>query len=187
MLCRINLWTFRLPGLHERIEDLEPNLDFELERASEILGFNVSIGGEARRRFLDFAAQPKSLWSGNFRDLNAAVLRTATLAAGGRIDLPIVEEEMGRLRALWVATPNPATEDDALDALIGPEGTRSIDPFDRIQLAEVLRTCRASATLSEAGQRLFAYSRRGKRSQNDADRLRKYLNRFSLDWQLVRG
>ncbi|HTN89863.1 MAG TPA: sigma 54-interacting transcriptional regulator, partial [Sorangium sp.] len=27
LLARINLWTFRLPGLRERVEDIEPNLD----------------------------------------------------------------------------------------------------------------------------------------------------------------
>ena len=36
LLARINLWTFRLPGLADRPEDVEPNLDYELE----------SLGGE---------------------------------------------------------------------------------------------------------------------------------------------
>ena len=34
LLARLNLWTYRLPGLAERSEDIEPNLDFELERWS---------------------------------------------------------------------------------------------------------------------------------------------------------
>jgi transcriptional regulatory protein RtcR len=32
LYARINLWTFSLPGLALRPEDIEPNLDFELER-----------------------------------------------------------------------------------------------------------------------------------------------------------
>ncbi len=32
LLSRIDLWSFRLPGLAERSEDIEPNLDYELER-----------------------------------------------------------------------------------------------------------------------------------------------------------
>ena len=32
LLARINLWTFRLPGLQERVEDLEPNLGYELDQ-----------------------------------------------------------------------------------------------------------------------------------------------------------
>jgi transcriptional regulatory protein RtcR len=35
----------------------------------------------------------------NFRDLNAAVVRMATLAQGGRISVKIVEEEIERLGA----------------------------------------------------------------------------------------
>src|SRR5262245_63661732 len=30
LLARINLWTFRMPGLRERAEDIEPNLEYEL-------------------------------------------------------------------------------------------------------------------------------------------------------------
>jgi len=32
LLARLNLWTFALPALKERPEDMEPNIDFELDR-----------------------------------------------------------------------------------------------------------------------------------------------------------
>jgi transcriptional regulatory protein RtcR len=32
LLARMNLWTFRLPGLVERREDIKPNLDCELDQ-----------------------------------------------------------------------------------------------------------------------------------------------------------
>jgi transcriptional regulatory protein RtcR len=32
LLARFNLWTFQLPGLRDRTEDIEPNLLFELEQ-----------------------------------------------------------------------------------------------------------------------------------------------------------
>jgi len=60
-----------------------------------------------------------------------------------------------------------------------------IDPFDRVQLAETIRVCRSSRSMSEAGRSLFSASRERKSSPNDADRLRKYLTRFSLDWNAV--
>jgi len=41
-------------------------------------------------------------------------------------------------------------------------------------------------TLSEAGRRLFGVSRTRKTSPNDADRLRKYLGRFGLNWDDLR-
>jgi transcriptional regulatory protein RtcR len=41
--------------------------------------------------------------------------------------------------------------------------------------------------MSDAGRELFAASRQKKKAPNDADRLRKYLARFGLDWrQLTR-
>ncbi len=38
---------------------------------------------------------------GNFRDLNAAVARMATLSSGGRIAVEIVDEEINRLKTSW--------------------------------------------------------------------------------------
>lgn len=58
-----------------------------------------------------------------------------------------------------------------------------IDPFDRAQLIEVIRVCRSSRNMSEAGRKLFASSRQAKSSSNDSDRLRKYLLRFGLTWE----
>ena len=62
----------------------------------------------------------------------------------------------------------------------------TLDAFDVPQLACVIRLCRSSSTLSEAGRRLFASSRLTKATSNDADRLRKYLARFGLDWRGVK-
>ena len=92
LLARINLWTFRLPGLHARPEDLEPNLQFELDQYAHKSGRRITFSKEARQRFLDFALSPASAWKGNFRDLNAAVARMSTLSLGGRISLDVVHE-----------------------------------------------------------------------------------------------
>jgi transcriptional regulatory protein RtcR len=105
LLARIELWTFRLPGLRERPEDVEPNLDYELEQCARRLGVRVAFNREARERFVAFAASPEALWSGNFRDFSAAVTRLATLSHGGRVDMAAVEEEVARLRARWRLRP----------------------------------------------------------------------------------
>ncbi len=60
---------------------------------------------------------------------------------------------------------------------------RELDPFDRVQLAFVIKTCRESKTLSHAGRKLFAVSRAKRSKMNDADRLKKYLKRFNLSWE----
>jgi transcriptional regulatory protein RtcR len=188
LLARINLWTFELPPLRDRREDIEPNLRFELEQYARKTGNKITFNKEAQEKFLAFAKSPESIWSGNFRDLNAAVTRMATLAAGGRITVSLVEEEMHRLRSQW----SPAQADAAqsiLEQHLSPEQVAEIDRFDRVQLAEVILVCVASPTLSEAGRILFSASRQRKESSNDADRLRKYLTRFALDWRalVVRG
>ena len=61
----------------------------------------------------------------------------------------------------------------------------ALDPFDRVQLAHVVATRRASRSLSDAGRTLFAASREKRTSMNDAVRLRKYLARFGLGWGTV--
>ena len=181
LYARINLWTFELPGLADRKEDIEPNLDFELSRTGQRTGHQVSMNREARERFLSFATSSAASWRGNFRDFNAAIIRMATLAPSGRIDLATVEEEIKRLRAWWQTTA-PATDSAVIEELIGEEAAREIDPFDRPQLRTTIEACRSAGTLSEAGRQLFAVSRTRKKSRNDADRLRKYLQRFGLTW-----
>ena len=84
LLARLNLWTFQLPALADRREDIEPNLDFELRRFSEREGSNVTFNREARDLYLTFAMAPEAAWSANFRDLSASVTRMATLAPQGR-------------------------------------------------------------------------------------------------------
>jgi len=183
LYARLNLWTFSLPGLAERREDIEPNLDYELDRFAEREGDRVSFNKEARALYLAFAMSSDARWPGNFRDLAASVTRMATLSPRGRIDVDCVESEIARLRRLWSNGAGQA--DDGLAALLGDEAAAAIDPFDRVQLIETVRICRASRSLSEAGRTLFAASRLKRSSANDADRLRKYLARFGLDWKTV--
>jgi len=181
LLSRINLWTFRLPGLASRREDIEPNLDYELDQYTARTGIKVTFNKEARRRFLDFAMSDTATWRANFRDLNGAVIRMSTLAPANRINVETVEEEIARLENAW-RNSTPDEDQMLLTTVLGDEKTAELDRFDSVQLAETIRICRSSRTLSEAGRRLFGVSRTHKKSPNDADRLRKYLSRFGLVW-----
>jgi len=196
LYARINLWTFRLPALRERSEDIEPNLEFELLLASQIVGVNVTMNRAAKEAFLAFATSPRALWSGNFRDLNACVTRMATLAKGGRITKEDVAEEVERLLLAWESGRRAATRGDGegrgsageiVVETLGEERAAKLDRFDRAQLEEVLLACRGAKSLSEAGRTLFSESRKERTTVNDADRLRKYLGRFGLDWADVKG
>jgi len=167
--ARINMWSFALPGLAQRREDIAPNVDYELQRFATEAQSQVRFDREARERYLRFADSPQALWRGNFRELGSSVARMATLAEQGRITLALVEEEIVRLQESWqIATPSAAM---------------ALDLFDQRQLETVLEVCRRSASLSEAGRELFAVSRMKKVNPNDADRLRKYLTRFGLSWE----
>lgn len=181
LLARINLWSFQLPGLRERRADIDPNLDYELQQFTRDSGQKVTISKEARKAFVDFAMDPATPWNANFRDLNAAVTRMGTLAEGGRITIELVHEEIARLRSSWQTT-DAHSDVDVLASCLDDSQIAQLDRFDRVQLAEVVRVCRQSRSLSQAGRTLFAVSRKAKAKPNDADRLRKYLHRFGLSW-----
>ncbi len=102
LLARLNLWTFRLPGLAERREDIAPNLDFELARHARATGDTVSFNKEAReptcgsrppakrggRPISASSARRSRAWR-RWRHLAASPLRPSTrrssaCAAGGR-------------------------------------------------------------------------------------------------------
>jgi transcriptional regulatory protein RtcR len=183
LLARLATWTFRLPALRERPEDIAPNLDYELERVSAELGHRASMSKPARDRFLRFALG-EATWRANFRDFGAAIRRMVTLSDGGRIADPDLDAELARLRTAWRAA-SPAPADDLLTRALGPDRAAALDRFDRVQLADVLTVCAASPSLSAAGRTLFAASRQDKRSHNDADRLRKYLARFGLRFEAI--
>jgi transcriptional regulatory protein RtcR len=184
--ARINLWTFVLPGLRNRLEDIEPNLDFELDRFAERSGRRVTLSKEARERFLAFALSGTANWSGNFRDLSAAVARMATLAPGGRISTQIVDEEIKRLLASW-SDPYDSAPESNLRQLLNKKELNDLDLFDRAQLEFVVSVCSRSRSLSEAGRVLFSASRTRKAFANDADRLRKYLVRFGVEFSRILG
>lgn len=185
LLARINLWTFRLPGLRERPEDIEPNLQYEIDRLGSQGGAHITFNKEARELYVRFATSPEAVWSANFRDLGASVARMATLAEGGRITTAVAEEEIGRLKGSWRRGDDGEDSRDIVAEVLGRERMADIDRFDLVQLTEVIRVCRRSASLSEAGRILFAASRSRRKSTNDADRLRKYLARFEIGWRDV--
>lgn len=182
LLARIDLWHFELPGLRDRLDDLEPNLDYELDELARRTGRRASFNRSARKRYLDFARGPEATWRGNFRDLNASVVRMATLAGGARIDDALVDEELERLRRDWRGRVAVTDAERVVIELIGEAAWNALDRFDRVQLVDVVDVCRGAATLSEAGRILFSESRKRKATRNDADRLRKYLARFDIQW-----
>lgn len=186
LYARINLWSYTLPGLSQRTEDLEPNIEHLLSKAGVELGRAVRFNAEAKTNYMRFAQSADALWSGNFRDLSASVTRLATLADGGRITTGQVEAEIQRLRWLWQRSERePQHGEVELGTLLPEERLQELDYFDRVQLEAVVKVCRDSRTLSDAGRKLFDRSRTQRTVVNDADRLRKYLHKHGLSWETI--
>ncbi|MEM8986806.1 MAG: RNA repair transcriptional activator RtcR [Pseudomonadota bacterium] len=184
LFARLNLWTFRLPSLAERREDIEVNLNYELTRAMDREGEQMSFAADAKRTYLKFAKDPSSVWSGNFRDLAASATRLVTLSERNRITKSIVENEIETLKSQWRGASQDADE-QLVSRFI--DDVSSIDRFDLVQLAEVIRVCQASNSMSEAGRKLFSVSRSKRTSSNDTDRVKKYLDRFGLAFGELRS
>jgi transcriptional regulatory protein RtcR len=158
-----------------------------LQSLASELGKQVRFNLEARTAYLKFALSKEALWTGNFRDLGASITRLATLAEGGRITTEDVKAEILRLQWIWAdaggqASSSTEISDTELTALLAGQ---SLDPFDAVQLKSVIQVCRQSNSLSDAGRQLFAVSRLQRSVVNDADRLRKYLARFDLTWEVI--
>lgn len=81
---------------------------------------------------------------------------------------------MGRLRESW---QEPVQKNELENSFY------EFDPSDRVQLEFVIKTCKESKTLSDAGRKLLAVSRAKRSKMNDGDRLKKYLKRFELSWE----
>src|SRR2546422_139717 len=111
------------------------------------------------------------------------------LIAGTNRDLADAVQ-MGRFREDLLARINLWTFSlpGLVDRVMPPGSAAHLDRFDRVQLEDVLHVCRSAISLSAAGRALFDRSRERKKIANDADRLRKYLARFDLDWgELKKG
>ncbi len=180
LLARINLWTFELPGLNLRPEDIEPNIKYELNRFAEKTGSFINFNKEAHEKFLKFSISDEALWKANFRDLNGAIFRMCTLAIGGRINSAIVDEEIVRLKEKWY---EPTQKINELLNILPEFDWEKIDLFDQIQLQNVVKVCMESNSLSAAGRKLYSVSRLSKANPNDSDRLKKYINKFGITWK----
>ncbi len=188
LLARINLWSYEMPSLKNRIEDLKPNIEYELIQYTRKAGHKISFNKDARALYLQFAYSEKALWKANFRDLHSSITRMATLAEGGRINERLVKHEIQRLLNDWQIAQKPNIEQKTtvlLNALLG-EKSQTLDLFDQLQLVQIIQICQTSSTLAEAGRKLFNISRIAKKNCNDSHRLRQYLKKFDLDFAMIK-
>ncbi|MGB3110937.1 MAG: RNA repair transcriptional activator RtcR [Psychrobacter alimentarius] len=209
LFARLNTWTFFLPSLKDRLEDLPANIDYELARLGSEQQQQYRFTPEARQRYENFATSVDATWQGNFRDLTASMIRLTTLAESKVIRVDDVEAEIERLTHLWSLSNNlsvtyqfnndiknslsnnksvpifdsQSIEQDSqalLSTYLNAQTLADIDPFDAVQLAYVIEVCVSHKNQAAAGRYLYANSRDKLKSPNDSDRLRKYLMKFGL-------
>ncbi|KRU22434.1 MAG: RNA repair transcriptional activator RtcR [Psychrobacter sp.] len=196
LFARLNTWTFFLPSLKDRIEDLPANIDYELARLGSEQQYQYRFEPEARAYFEAFATSSEATWQGNFRDLSASMTRLTTLCEGKVIRMPDIKAEITRLKHLWALpssaqhqadkadapslTEQQAHADTVLSRHLSSDDKDALDPFDAVQLAYVIEVCYQHSSQAAAGRYLYANSRNQLKSNNDSDRLRKYLLKFGL-------
>lgn len=185
LLARINVWSFEIPSLANRKEDIEPNIHYEVQKFEEANHQSIRFSTEALQDYLKFSKSSEAIWTANFRDLNASVLRLCTLATNGRIDIETVKEEIHYLKRKWHTTI-ASTDDFAFcHQFLNPQVITDLDLFELISLEGVLKICTSSKNLADAGRKLYQNSRQKRKGLNDSDRLKKYLNTYHLTWSQI--
>jgi len=201
LFARLNTWTFFLPSLKDRLEDLPANIDYELARLGSEQQQQYRFTPEARQLYEAFAMSQDATWQGNFRDLTASMIRLTTLAESKVIRNDDVQAEIERLTHLWELPDNlngwnqlingNNTSKDSLSKnnfnlnsktieQASYDLLATIDHFEAVQLAYVIEVCIQHKNQAAAGRYLYANSRDKLKSPNDSDRLRKYLMKFGL-------
>ncbi|KJY85924.1 transcriptional regulator [Vibrio neptunius] len=181
LLARINLWTYQLPALKDRKEDIPANVDYEIDLYAQKSGQRVQFNKEAKHAFISFATSNEALWVGNFRDLSSAITRLCTLADSSRISVDDVKDEIERLKRAWYPT-RQQSKLTHVEACLSVAEVEQLDQFDANQLNFVLSVCRRHSSMASAGRELFNVSRTLKAQTNDSSRLQKYLAKFGLKW-----
>lgn len=199
LLAALSVWALSVPPLAQRPEDIPDLIQLEIEQWKVSTGQNVSFNENALEKFLRFAESTEAVWSGNLRDLRAALFRMISLSKITNDDVIISSEtvsgEITRLKHFWEGKPpvirQPLEDEtDALDfarRVMGENQWNQLDRFAKTQLADVLLVCRKTQSLSEAGRILFSSSRLEKSTTNDTDRLRKYLLKFGISWNDIQN
>ncbi|KZX78299.1 transcriptional regulator [Oleiphilus sp. HI0009] len=190
LFARINLWVFSMPGLKERKEDIEPNIDYELSLI-ETSKTGIEFNKEAKKKYLAFATSEQGKWSSNFRDLKSSIKRLSTLCEGGRITEEDVNLEIETLMYTWGSEYNEEAEinnknrlkkeqDKLIYLCIETDLINEMDYIEKIEVEEILRVCSQSKSAAEASRFLFNKSRNKKSKKNDSQRLIEKLKKYGI-------
>lgn len=183
LLSRINVWSFTLPALRDRREDIAPNIEFELAKHSQQQKTLIRFNKEAQDKYLAFALSPSATWTGNFRDLSSSITRMVTLCDNNRINVDNVTQEIERLKLDWHAS-NDLSSNGAASApsCLPADRWAQMCLVEQVEFNCVLSACLQSQTQKEAAERLFT-SEGWDGGTNPSGRLSNYLRRYELTYK----
>jgi len=190
LLARLRKWTYRMPSLKDRREDIEENIKYELEEwfnnKEKERRSRIDFHPDALKQYLAFAFSPDAKWKGNFRDLSQSITRMATLASIKEklyIDADIVHEEIQKLKASWQQSFSPnegdynqkqsreISDSSLAESLIQrfSQGTKClVDEIEKFLQGYILQKY---ATKKKAGEILYQIP--GKRLSNPSSKFRQ--------------
>lgn len=177
LLARINFWTFTLPPLRERKDDISGLVDYYIDEWSAA-NYNVVVTFEAQARkdWLDFSAGEQARWPKNLRELNHSIKRMCYFSRTNNdcITGDTVFKEINRLRASWM--PGESKNGGAETSTAPVELRPFLSQSELKTLEEIIRICSNRGTLRDAGETLFA-SESDHGNKNYSDLARKFLDR----------
>jgi transcriptional regulatory protein RtcR len=187
LLSRINVWSFTLPALRDRREDIAPNIEFELAKHSQQQKTRIRFNKEAQEKYLSFALSPLATWTGNFRDLSSSITRMVTLCENGRIDLANVMQEIDRLKLDWHTEGDVlAQEAQSAPSCLTTERWAQMCMVERVEFDCVLSACLSTTTQKEAAEHLYS-TESWDGGTNPSGRLSNYLRRYGLTYKDIQA
>ncbi|WP_447764683.1 RNA repair transcriptional activator RtcR family protein [Pseudomonas reinekei] len=201
LLVRLSTWEFKLPSLRKRLEDIEPNLEYELRKSSNRVPYVQRFSAKALRQYLKFAASEEGAWMANFRDLSTSVERMITRSVDEKISEDVVGVEIDTLRAKWAAQgfnyvelggkismgSGASAAEDHVSMLL-PD--RKLNVSEHLQLDCTIRMALNCTSYAELSRRLYGNAAGKNPSQKSRDFLLKYglsLDMIKEKLQALRG
>jgi transcriptional regulatory protein RtcR len=187
----IKFWTFTLPPLRRRLEDMLKLVDFFIDEWSqENNNINVTFENDAAEAWLEFSTTGDSLWAGNLRELNHSIKKMCYYARSGDdiITLSIVHKEIEELQHSWKiqtgALAGAAVGRLSASKRSVPQGKETVIPqnllpylhkADKLALEEIIKLCGRGGSLQDAGRMLYSVASDTK-EKNYSDLARKFLD-----------
>lgn len=189
LLARIDLWTFTLPDLKNRREDIAPNVDYEISLFEIKKGIRIRFNKEAKNIYLRFACSEKASWLRNFRDLSASIERMGVLSDEGVITVDVANDEIKRLCKLWGRASGVDCVSEMRALIESCTGNNvSLSLQDATLLKNVVDVCRSSKNARQAGRILYEKHDDSGASLdiiNPGTRLDNYLKKNGLSYKLL--